>query len=54
VREHQQRVFGMLLRLTGNRDNVEDLAQEVFLRLYRGWSTFAGRRSSRRICTASR
>jgi len=42
VREHQQRVFGMLLRLTGNRDNVEDLAQEVFLRLYRGLEHFRG------------
>jgi len=42
VREHQQKVFRTLLRLTGNRENVEDLAQEVFLRLYRGLDNFRG------------
>lgn len=42
VREHQQRVFRTLLRLTGSREQVEDLAQEVFLRLYRGIDQFRG------------
>lgn len=42
VQEHQQKVFRTLLRLTGNRENVEDLAQEVFLRLYRGLENFRG------------
>jgi len=41
VRTQQQRVFRTLLRLTGSRD-VEDLAQEVFLRLYRGLEHFRG------------
>jgi RNA polymerase sigma-70 factor, ECF subfamily len=50
VRTHQQRVFGTLLRLTGNREHVEDLAQEVFLRLYRGMEHF---RSSPPTSTAS-
>lgn len=35
-------MFRTLLRLTGNRENVEDLAQEVFLRLYRGLENFRG------------
>lgn len=32
----------MLARLTGSREQVEDLAQEVFLRLYRGLGDFRG------------
>ena len=35
-------VFRTLLRLTGDREQVEDLAQEVFLRLYRGLENFRG------------
>ena len=42
VREHQALVFRTLLRLTGSNDRVEDLAQEVFLRLYRGLQHFQG------------
>jgi RNA polymerase sigma-70 factor (ECF subfamily) len=42
VHEHQALVFRTLLRLTGDRDRVEDLAQEVFLRLYRGLGLFTG------------
>jgi RNA polymerase sigma-70 factor (ECF subfamily) len=42
VREHQAMVFRTLLRLTGEREQVEDLAQEVFLRLYRGLDNFRG------------
>lgn len=30
------------MRLTGSREQVEDLAQEVFLRLYRGLEDFRG------------
>lgn len=41
VREHQEFVFRTLARLTGASD-VEDLAQEVFLRLYRGLGDFRG------------
>jgi RNA polymerase sigma-70 factor (ECF subfamily) len=42
VREHQGMVFRTLQRLTGSPDRVEDLAQEVFLRLYRGLPHFHG------------
>lgn len=42
MREHQDFVFRTLLRLTGSREHVEDLAQEVFLRLYRGLQDFRG------------
>lgn len=35
-------VFGTLVRLTGSREHVEDLAQEVFLRLYRALPGFRG------------
>jgi RNA polymerase sigma factor (sigma-70 family) len=42
VRDHQAMVFRTLLRLTGNRENVDDLAQDVFLRLYRALPSFRG------------
>jgi RNA polymerase sigma-70 factor (ECF subfamily) len=42
VREHQATVFRTLTRLTGSNDRVEDLAQEVFLRLYRALPGFRG------------
>lgn len=42
VRDHQTMVFSTLVRLTGSREHVEDLAQEVFLRLYRALPGFRG------------
>jgi RNA polymerase sigma-70 factor (ECF subfamily) len=42
VGEHQAMVFRTLLRLTGSREHLEDLAQEVFLRLYRALPNFRG------------
>jgi RNA polymerase sigma-70 factor (ECF subfamily) len=42
VRDHQAMVFGTLIRLTGSRENIDDLAQEVFLRLYRALPAFRG------------
>jgi RNA polymerase sigma-70 factor (ECF subfamily) len=42
VHEHQAMVFRTLFRLTGDRQQVDDLAQEVFLRLYRGLDSFRG------------
>lgn len=35
-------VFRTLLRLTGSREHVDDLAQEVFLRLYKALPGFRG------------
>src|SRR5271154_804513 len=35
-------VFRTLLRLNGSREHIEDLAQEVFLRLYRALPAFRG------------
>jgi len=42
VRDHQTMVFSTLVRLTGSREHVDDLAQEVFLRLYRALPGFRG------------
>lgn len=33
VRRYGQRLFGLLLRLTGSRDTAEDFVQETFLRM---------------------
>ncbi|HTV07931.1 MAG TPA: sigma-70 family RNA polymerase sigma factor [Candidatus Aquilonibacter sp.] len=42
VREHQAMVFRTLARMTAPGPHVEDLAQEVFLRLYRALPHFRG------------
>ena len=42
VREQQGMVFRTLTRMTGAGPHVEDLAQEVFLRLYRALPEFRG------------
>src|SRR5215469_12293245 len=42
VQDHQAMVFRTLYRLTGSREHLEDLAQEVFLRLYRALPSFRG------------
>ena len=42
VREHQGMVFRTRTRMTGSGAQVEDLAQEVFLRLYRALPHFRG------------
>jgi len=35
VRGHERRVFGLLMRMLGNRDDALDVAQETFLSLHR-------------------
>lgn len=35
VERYQRRVFALIFRVTGERDQVEDLSQEVFLKAYR-------------------
>jgi len=42
VQDHQAMVFRTLMRLTGSREHIDDLAQEVFLRLYRALPAFRG------------
>jgi RNA polymerase sigma factor (sigma-70 family) len=42
VRDHQVMVFSTLIRLTGSREHIEDLAQEVFVRLHRALPAFRG------------
>src|SRR5512136_717773 len=42
VRRHQDRVYGMALRATGRSEDAEDLAQEVFLSVFRGLEGFKG------------
>lgn len=43
VRRHEARVRALLLRLCGDRTLSDDLAQEVFLRAFRGLVGFQGR-----------
>jgi RNA polymerase sigma-70 factor (ECF subfamily) len=42
VLKYQERVFRLVRRLLGNREQVEDLAQEVFIRVYRSIGSFKG------------
>lgn len=40
---HQDRVFGFLLRLTGNAQDAEDLAQDTFVKAYRNIGRYDSR-----------
>ena len=42
VRTSQGRVFRVCLRMVGRRDEAEDLAQEVFIAVFRAIETFRG------------
>jgi RNA polymerase sigma-70 factor (ECF subfamily) len=43
VRSHQSRVLNLIYRFTWNRQDSEDLAQEVFLKVWKYARTFKGR-----------
>lgn len=47
VRLYQHRVFGLLLRMVGQPDEAEELAQEVFVNVYRGLESYRGDASLR-------
>lgn len=42
VTENERAVFTLCLRMTGNREDAEDLTQEAFLKAYRSIGTFRG------------
>lgn len=42
VRTYQQRVFNMVFRFLGNREEAEDVAQDVFVTVYQNASNFRG------------
>lgn len=42
VRLYQHRIFGLMLRMIGNRQEAEDLAQEVFITVHRAIGTYRG------------
>lgn len=41
VERYQRRVFALVYRVTGERDQVEDLSQEVFLKAYRAVRSYS-------------
>jgi RNA polymerase sigma-70 factor (ECF subfamily) len=42
VSQYQHRIFGLMLRMIGNRQEAEDLAQEVFITVHRALATYRG------------
>ncbi len=42
VQAYEQRVFRLLLRMLGRRDEAEDMAQEVFVQVFKAIGTFRG------------
>jgi RNA polymerase sigma-70 factor (ECF subfamily) len=42
VREHEKRVFALVFRMIGNRAEAEDLAQEVFVQVFKAIGSFRG------------
>ena len=47
VARHQRSVFGVALRMLGDRDQADDAAQEAFVRAYSRLATFKGESSMR-------
>ncbi len=45
VEEHKRAVYFLCLDLTGNHHDAEDLSQDVFIKAYRGLSSFRGESS---------
>src|SRR6476620_9732585 len=43
VRRHHRRVYAAALHILGNHSDADDVAQETFVRAYKGLSTFDGR-----------
>ncbi|NVB37871.1 sigma-70 family RNA polymerase sigma factor [Pseudenhygromyxa sp. WMMC2535] len=42
VHTYQDRIFGLIYRMIGNRQEAEDIAQEVFISVYRGIGNYRG------------
>lgn len=42
VSAYQERVFGLVLRMLGRRDEAEDMAQEVFVQVFKAIDQFRG------------
>lgn len=42
VRTYEQRVFALVLRMLGNREEAKDLAQEVFITVFKSIDAFRG------------
>ena len=42
VELYEARVFRLLLRMLGRRDEAEDMAQEVFVQIFKAITTFRG------------
>jgi RNA polymerase sigma-70 factor (ECF subfamily) len=40
VRQHHQRIYNLAYRFTGRFDEAEDLAQEIFLKVYRSLTSY--------------
>ena len=45
VRDNQNRVYSLAVRLVGDREEAADLAQEAFLKAWQGLSSFQGESS---------
>jgi RNA polymerase sigma-70 factor (ECF subfamily) len=45
VERHQRHVYQLCYRFAGNHEDANDLAQDVFVRAYRGLKTFKGQAS---------
>jgi RNA polymerase sigma-70 factor (family 1) len=43
VHKYQQAVFNTVYRYIGNQDDVQDLAQEIFIKVWRNAGTFKGK-----------
>jgi len=43
VRRYQSRIYSLVYNMVGNREDAEDLVQDIFVRAFRNIGTFQGR-----------
>lgn len=54
VERYQSKIYGLVYNMTSNREDAEDLVQEVFVKAYRALPRFKGNLPSIRGSTALR
>ena len=45
IQKYQSKVFGLIYNMTKNQNDIEDLAQEVFIKIYKNLGKFKGESS---------
>ena len=45
ILQHEKRIYNYCYRMTNNREDAEDLSQEIFIKVYKNLNSFKGKSS---------